>query len=236
MSNPTLTRAEFYEFLARGFGLSAEARVVEDAVPVRAAARICRRGTPPALLSALVIDEAQSLPVRAARGSAAPEQHRDADGQAAERRARRPAGAGRPAERDRAAAAEAAHLAALRAEAARPPRRRPPTSPAGCASPAATGADLHARSDSGRSTSRRGGIPRTVNVICDNALIGGFAAQIKPVDARDRRGGLPRLRLSTARAESSAAEARVIESERRGRATAADGRSRWLLSTQPTSA
>ena len=27
------------------------------------------------------------------------------------------------------------------------------------------------------------GIPRTVNVVCDNALIGGFAAQVKPVSA-----------------------------------------------------
>ena len=26
-----------------------------------------------------------------------------------------------------------------------------------------------------------GGIPRTINVLCDNALIGGFAAQQKPV-------------------------------------------------------
>jgi hypothetical protein len=25
------------------------------------------------------------------------------------------------------------------------------------------------------------GIPRTINVICDNAMIGGFAAQVKPV-------------------------------------------------------
>ena len=25
------------------------------------------------------------------------------------------------------------------------------------------------------------GIPRTINVLCDNALIGGFAAQVKPV-------------------------------------------------------
>jgi general secretion pathway protein A len=27
------------------------------------------------------------------------------------------------------------------------------------------------------------GLPRTVNVICDNALIGGFAAQVKPINA-----------------------------------------------------
>jgi hypothetical protein len=31
---------------------------------------------------------------------------------------------------------------------------------------------------------RSGGVPRTVNVICDNALVGGFAAGAKPVDAR----------------------------------------------------
>jgi hypothetical protein len=28
-----------------------------------------------------------------------------------------------------------------------------------------------------------GGLPRTVNVICDNAMIGGFAAQVKPLNA-----------------------------------------------------
>jgi len=27
------------------------------------------------------------------------------------------------------------------------------------------------------------GIPRTINVVCDNALIGGLAAQVKPVSA-----------------------------------------------------
>ena len=31
---------------------------------------------------------------------------------------------------------------------------------------------------------RSGGVPRTVNVICDNALVGGFAAGAKPVGAR----------------------------------------------------
>src|SRR5262245_30963584 len=31
---------------------------------------------------------------------------------------------------------------------------------------------------------RSGGVPRTVNVICDNALVGGFAAGVKPVGAR----------------------------------------------------
>jgi hypothetical protein len=29
-----------------------------------------------------------------------------------------------------------------------------------------------------------GGLPRTVNVISDNALIGGFASQVKPINAR----------------------------------------------------
>ncbi len=31
---------------------------------------------------------------------------------------------------------------------------------------------------------RSGGVPRTINVICDNALVGGFAAGVKPVGAR----------------------------------------------------
>jgi general secretion pathway protein A len=29
-----------------------------------------------------------------------------------------------------------------------------------------------------------GGLPRTINVLCDNALISGFAAQVKPVTVR----------------------------------------------------
>ena len=35
------------------------------------------------------------------------------------------------------------------------------------------------------------GIPRLISVICDNALISGFAADTRPVTRRDRRGSLP---------------------------------------------
>lgn len=61
LSNPTLTRAEFYDYLASGFGLSREAatsktvflRELEASLKMRHAA---------GRLSALIVDEAQSLP------------------------------------------------------------------------------------------------------------------------------------------------------------------------------
>ncbi len=61
LSNPTLTRAEFFEFLANGFGLGDEAAISKvrflDALQARLAASL-KAG----VISALVIDEAQSLP------------------------------------------------------------------------------------------------------------------------------------------------------------------------------
>ncbi len=119
MSNPTLTRAEFYEFLTRGFGLSAERPASSKTrflFELREHLQAAPRG---GRLSALVIDEAQSLPYELLGGSAAAEQHRDADRQAAQRRAGRAARAGRPAERDASAAAEAADLVCGAADAAR---------------------------------------------------------------------------------------------------------------------
>ena len=59
------------------------------------------------------------------------------------------------------------------------------------------------------------GIPRTVNVICDNALIGGFAAQLKPVpveivgdvcqdfDLGARRSPVPATRATAAAPEAN---------------------------------
>ena len=42
------------------------------------------------------------------------------------------------------------------------------------------------------------GIPRTISVICDNALVNGFAADVKPVGRDVDHGGLPRLRAGLA--------------------------------------
>jgi len=61
LSNPTLTRAEFYEFLATGFGLGAEA-IVSKTQFLFALHRHLQARHEAGQLSALVLDEAQSLP------------------------------------------------------------------------------------------------------------------------------------------------------------------------------
>ena len=46
---------------------------------------------------------------------------------------------------------------------------------------------------------RSHGIPRTISVIADNALLGGFAAGQRPVAQSARRGSVPRLRSARRR-------------------------------------
>ena len=60
------------------------------------------------------------------------------------------------------------------------PAARPSTS-----SPASAVAEIHQRS---------GGVPRTISVICDNALVNGFALGIKPITADLIREVCARLR------------------------------------------
>jgi general secretion pathway protein A len=63
-----------------------------------------------------------------------------------------------------------------------------------------------------------GGVPRTINVICDNALVGGFGADVKPVGAdviEDvcREFDLPalvNLSVSTPETSGSTSEARAV--------------------------
>src|SRR4029079_1654187 len=52
---------------------------------------------------------------------------------------------------------------------------------------------------------RSGGVPRTVNVICDNALVGGFAAGARPVGARIVRDVCDEFDLGTASAAAAGA-------------------------------
>ncbi len=61
LNNPTLTRAEFVEFVADGFGLAPEARQ-SKAVFLRDLERLLLARLSDGLVSALLIDEAQSLP------------------------------------------------------------------------------------------------------------------------------------------------------------------------------
>ncbi len=121
LSNPTLTRSEFYDFLATGFGLSAEAaasktvflRELEAMLPGAtqrgpADGADRRRGAEPA--------------ARAARGDPAAGQSRNDDGEAAVGGVVRTAGTRGAPERAGAASVETARRAALRAEAVRPAR------------------------------------------------------------------------------------------------------------------
>ena len=57
---------------------------------------------------------------------------------------------------------------------------------------------LHARGGGSDSRAARSGIARTISVICDNALISGFALQREPGGRRYRAGGLPRFRSAGA--------------------------------------
>jgi general secretion pathway protein A len=61
LSNPTLTRAEFYEFLANSFGLSAEA-AASKTVFLRELEAMLHAQHAAGRLTALIVDEAQSLP------------------------------------------------------------------------------------------------------------------------------------------------------------------------------
>ena len=61
LSNPTLTRAEFYEFLASSFSLSAEA-AASKTVFLRELEAMLHAQHTAGRLTALIVDEAQSLP------------------------------------------------------------------------------------------------------------------------------------------------------------------------------
>src|SRR5262249_38547643 len=61
LNNPTLTRGEFIDFLAHGFGLSDEARR-SKAVFLRELERLLLARLADGVATALLLDEAQSLP------------------------------------------------------------------------------------------------------------------------------------------------------------------------------
>jgi len=179
LSNPTLTRDEFYEFLAAGFGLEGAAAASKTRFLFELRRHLESRHEA-GHLSALVIDEAQSLPyelleevrllsnietttdkllnvVLVGQPELAARLNEPGLRQLKQRIALR-CELG-PLDSSEAAAYIAGRLRIAGGD------------PASIFSREAVLA-IH---DSAR------GIPRTINVICDNALIGGFAAQTKPV-------------------------------------------------------
>ncbi len=179
LSNPTLTRAEFFDYLADGFGLSPDAaqskiqflRELEEALS---------KDHAPVL--ALVVDEAQSVPyelleeIRLLTNAEAPNGHSLAV-----------ALVGQP---ELARRLEEARLRQLKQRVV----LRCELTPLSLKDVAAyiSGRVKTAGGEATRLFTRdavvaihqySAGIPRVISVICDNALVNGFAADQKPVGA-----------------------------------------------------
>jgi general secretion pathway protein A len=179
VSNPTLGRAEFYEFLAREFGLSDRARTskthflaeLQDDVQARFAA---------GGLTGLIIDEAQSMPhelleeIRLLGNIETPTT-----------KLLNIVLCGQPELAERLNDSSLRQLKqriALRCE------LRPLTLDETAAYisgrlriAGGSPGDIFTRETVVAIHEASTGIPRTVNVLCDNALIGGFAAQVRPI-------------------------------------------------------
>ena len=181
LSNPTLTRAEFYEFLAISFGLTTQASASKARFLLEFEQVLTHRNEAGAL-TALVIDEAQSLPLELmeeVRLLSNFETPRD--------RLLPVVMAGQPELADMLDRPELRHLkqrVALRADLA----------PLGLSQTAAyvagrlrtAGGDPHSvfRMEAIVLIHKRsGGIPRTISVMCDNAMLAGYAAAVKPIGA-----------------------------------------------------
>jgi len=179
VSNPTLGRTEFYEFLAREFGLSEEARTsktrflsdLQESVEARFAA---------GGLTGLIVDEAQSMPHELLE-----EIRLLGNIETTTTKLLNIVLSGQPELADRLNEASLRQLKqriALRCE------LKPLTLDETAAYisgrlriAGGSPGDIFTRETVIAIHDASAGIPRTVNVLCDNALIGGFAAQVKPI-------------------------------------------------------
>jgi general secretion pathway protein A len=179
LSNPTLTRAEFYEFLTIGFGLSPQAAASKTCFLVELRRHLEERHLA-GCLSALVIDEAQSLPYELLE-----EVRLLSNIETSTVKLINVVLAGQPELADRLNDPRLRQLKqriSLRCELQ--PFDRIDTAAYIAGRLRIAGgqpAQIFSREAVLAVHAMSGGIPRTVNVICDNALIGGFAAQAKPI-------------------------------------------------------
>ena len=180
LNNPSLTRNEFIEFLAAGFGLSAEAAASKTRCLAELTEALAARHNAGSM-SALIIDEAQCLP-----DALLEEVRLLANIESASEKLLSIILAGQPE------LAVRLNHPSLRQLKQRIGLR--------CAleplSVAETTAYISARvrTAGGEATTlftpeavqlvhaRSGGIPRTISVICDNALVSGFALDRRPID------------------------------------------------------
>lgn len=179
LSNPTLTRAEFYEFLAAGFGLGAAAAASKTRFLFELRRHLQARHEA-GRLSALVIDEAQSLPYELLE-----EVRLLSNIETATVKLLNVVFAGQPelaARLNEPGLRQLKQRIALRCELGVLDFPETAAYIAGRLRIAGgEPASIFSREALLAIHETAGGIPRTINVICDNALIGGFAAQVKPV-------------------------------------------------------
>jgi general secretion pathway protein A len=179
LSNPTLTRAEFYEFLAASFGLPPEVAGSKTRFLLAFEPMLVRRGEERAV-TALVIDEAQSLPLELLE-----EVRLLANLETSTEQLLSVVLAGQPELADMLDRPELRQLkqrVALRADLAPLDVRQTAAYVAG-----------RIRRAGGEPTAvftkeavvmiwaKSRGIPRSISVVCDNALLAAFAAGTKPV-------------------------------------------------------
>jgi len=179
LSNPTLTRSEFYEFLAEGFGLDAGAASSKTRFLFDLRRHLLARNGA-GRVTALVLDEAQSLPHELLE-----EVRLLSNIETQTVKLLNVVLSGQPELSDRLNESSLRQLKqriSLRCE-------------LGAFDLTETAAYIAGRlriagGDPARIFSREavlaiyeasGGVPRTINVLCDNALIGAFASQVKPV-------------------------------------------------------
>jgi len=179
LSNPTLTRAEFFEYLAAGFGFSAEAgrskirflHELQEALNNEFAPRL-----------ALVVDEAQSVPYELLE-----EIRLLTNAESGNGRSIAVALVGQPelARRlDEARLRQLKQRVVLRCELTPLSLKDTAAYISGRVKTAGgEAAQLFSRDAVVTVHQHSQGIPRVISVICDNALVNGFAADQKPVGA-----------------------------------------------------
>ena len=179
LNNPTLTRAEFYEFLTQAFDLSAKAALSKAAL-LSELGQVLERRRAAGLLTGLIIDEAQAMPDELLE-----EVRLLANIETATDKLLPIVLAGQPELADRLNHVSLRQLkqrVALRCLLLALDAKETAEYIAGRIRVAGGNSVMvFTRQAVDRIYERSGGIPRLISVICDNALISGFAADRKPV-------------------------------------------------------
>jgi type II secretory pathway predicted ATPase ExeA len=179
LSNPTLNRDEFYEFLADGFKLGGGSEGSKTRLLCELSRHLETRHEA-GKLTALVLDEAQSLPYELLE-----EVRLLSNIEATSHKLLNVVLAGQPELADRLnepALRQLKQRISLRCELTALDFRETAAYVAGRLRIAGGNpAEIFSREAIAAIHEASRGVPRIINVVCDNALIGGFAAQVRPV-------------------------------------------------------